>query len=42
MYGELNLDDLNSKNGISILFDFLEKHFLFDKLTKSLKKSLKI
>ena len=36
VFGEF--DDLNSENGISILFEFLDKHFHSDELNNSLNK----
>ena len=38
VFGELKLDDLNSENGMSLLFQFLDKHLLADELMDSLKK----
>ena len=32
------MDELNSENGMSILFDFLDKHLLPDELTNCLNK----
>ena len=38
VFGELKLDDLNSENGMSLLFQFLDQHLLADELMDSLKK----
>ena len=38
VFGEMKLDDLNSENGMSLLFQFLDKHLLADELMDSFKK----
>ena len=38
VFGLLKLDDLNSENDMSLLFQFLDKHLLADELIDSLKK----
>ena len=38
VFGGLKLDDLNSENGMSLLFQFLDKHLLEDELMDSLNK----
>ena len=38
VFGELTLDELNSENGLSILFSFLDKHLLPDELTICVNK----
>ena len=38
LFGELKLDELNSENGMSVLFEFLDKHLLPDELTNCLNK----
>ena len=38
VFCELKLDDLNSENGMNILFQFLDKHLLEDELMDSLNK----
>ena len=38
VFGELELDVLNSENGMSVLFEFLDEYLLEDELMDSLNK----
>ena len=37
MFDEIELDDLKNENGLSILFEFLDKYFAKDELTDILE-----